>query len=63
MSFRYRIEAEWSDDDACYVARVPALPNCSAPGRSKVEASEKVQILAEARLLTLGDKAPPPDAT
>ena len=32
--FPYRMVTDWSETDACFVARVPALPNCAANVRS-----------------------------
>lgn len=29
---KYRVEITWSEDDGCYVARVPELPGCMTDG-------------------------------
>ena len=64
--FRYRIILEWSDEDAAFVARVPALPGCAAHGKTVEEAAREARGAAEAMLAVLredGDPLPPEDAT
>lgn len=61
--FPYRIVAEWSEADACYVARVPAFPNCAAHGDTLAEAASEAQQAAEMMAAVLGAKAPPSDLT
>ncbi len=61
MKFPYRILTEWSDDDACYVARVPAFPNLAAHGATAGDAASEAQIAAEGMIEVLGDKAPASD--
>lgn len=64
--FRYRIVLEWSDEDAAFVARVPALPGCAAHGKTAEEAVREARRAAEAMLAVLredGDPLPPEDAT
>lgn len=59
--FPYRIVTEWSEADACFVARVPALPSCAAHGDTAAEAASEVQTAAKLMLDVLGDAAPAPD--
>jgi predicted RNase H-like HicB family nuclease len=63
---RYRIVIEWSDQDAAFVARVPALPGCAAHGKTAEEAAREARRAAEAMLAVLredGDPLPPEDAS
>jgi predicted RNase H-like HicB family nuclease len=64
--FRYRIILEWSDEDAAFVARVPALPGCAAHGKTAEEAAREARRAAEAMLAVLredGNPLPAEDAT
>ncbi len=64
--FRYRIVLEWSDEDAAFVARVPALPGCAAHGKTAEEAAREARRAAEAMLAVLredGNPLPAEDAT
>lgn len=64
--FRYRIVLEWSDEDAAFVARVPALPGCAAHGKTAEEAARQARRAAEAMLSVLredGSPLPTEDAT
>ena len=63
MMFPYRIVTEWSNEDACYVARVPALHNCAAHGNTPESAAKEAQVAAGLMLDVLGETAPAPDAT
>jgi antitoxin HicB len=60
--FPCRIVTEWSEEDAAWVARVPALRYCAADGPTPEEAAREVQVAALGMLAELGDKAPAPDA-
>jgi len=65
-AFRYRIVAEWSEEDGAFVARVPAFPGCAAHGPTEADAVREARRAAEAMLTVLrkdGDAAPPEDAT
>jgi antitoxin HicB len=65
-TFRYRIVTEWSEEDQVFVARVPALPGCSAHGDSPERAAKEARIAAEAILDVMhedGDPIPAPDAS
>lgn len=62
--FRYRIVIEWSDEDARFLARVPALPGCVAHGKTEGTAAHEARKAAEAMLVVLkkdGDEPPPSD--
>jgi antitoxin HicB len=62
--FRYRIVVEWSDEDARFLARVPALPGCIAHGKTEGIAAHEARKAAEAMLAVLkedGDEPPPSD--
>ncbi len=64
--FRYRIVLEWSDEDAAFVSRVPALPGCAAHGKTAEEAAREARRAAEAMLAVLredGNPLPAEDAT
>lgn len=64
IPFRYRTIVEWSDEDAAFLARVPALPGCAAHGRSAEQAVREAHRAAEAMLAVLradGDPLPPED--
>lgn len=64
--FRYRIVLEWSDEDAAFLARVPALPGCAAHGKTAEEAAREARRAAGAMLAVLredGDSLPPEDAS
>jgi predicted RNase H-like HicB family nuclease len=62
--FRYRIVVEWSDEDSCFVARVPALPGCAAHGKTIEAAAREARRAATGMLAILrkdGDPLPPED--
>ena len=61
MTFPYLVVTGWSATDRCFVARVPALPNCAAHGDTAAKAAAEVQQAAEIMIEVLGTKAPPPD--
>lgn len=64
--FRYRLVVEWSDEDECFVARVPALPGCAAHGETAEEAAREGISAAEGILLSMrqsGDPLPEEDAS
>jgi len=64
-AFRYRILVEWSDEDRAYIARVPALPGCSAHGETAEKAAHEAERAAGLMLEVLhedGKEPPPADA-
>jgi predicted RNase H-like HicB family nuclease len=62
---RYRIVVAWSDEDACYVARVPAFgPAVAAHGETPDEAAREARIAAELCIESMdehGEGLPPED--
>jgi antitoxin HicB len=63
--FPYRIVVEYSQEDGLFVARVPALPGCSAHGRTADAAAREALEAAGGILDTLaahGEAAPPAEA-
>lgn len=66
MAFDYRIIVEWSEEDAAFVARVPALAGCAAHGDTEAAAVEEARVAAEGILETmreLGRPTPASDVT
>lgn len=64
MPFPYRIVAEWSAPDGAFVARVPALPGCSADGPTMAKAISEARVAAEGILAAMkarGRAVPPGD--
>ncbi len=55
MSPRHPVIIEWSDEDAAYVARVPALPGCIATGET-LEAAARELATAIALWLDSAEK-------
>ena len=45
--FEYPVEVFWGEEDEGYIARVPALPGCSAWGATKEEALKEAQDAIE----------------
>jgi len=45
-SFGYRVVVEWSEEDSCFVARVPALPGCAAHGSTPERATHEAVVAA-----------------
>ncbi len=41
---RYHINVFWSEEDGCWIADVPDLPQCSAHGGDPLEAVREVQV-------------------
>ena len=64
--FAYRVVVEWSDEDAAFVARVPALPGCAAHGRTPESATREAVVAARGIIESMvahGDWLPPRDVT
>lgn len=60
---RYRVDIAWSDEDRCYVARVPELPGCVTDGDSIEDAAANAQEAIAVYLETLdAQKRPYPPA-
>jgi antitoxin HicB len=64
--FGYRVVVEWSDEDAAFVARVPALAGCAAHGSTPESATREAVVAARGiieSMLAHGDVLPPKDVT
>jgi predicted RNase H-like HicB family nuclease len=64
--FGYRVVVEWSDEDAAFVARVPALAGCAAHGATPESATREAVAAARGiieSMLAHGDVLPPKDIT
>lgn len=64
--FQYRIVTEWSQEDECFIARVPAFPGLAAHGDSAARAAEEAVAAAQLMLeeMAESDQRPPePDAS
>lgn len=57
--FKYRVDIAWSDDDNCYVARVPELPGCVTDGATIEEAASNATEAIEIFLETLDVQGKP----
>ena len=57
--FKYRVDIAWSDEDKCYIARVPELPGCVTDGSSLEEAAAHVKEAIAVYLETLDDQKRP----
>ncbi|QDU23825.1 type II toxin-antitoxin system HicB family antitoxin [Urbifossiella limnaea] len=42
---RYRIEADWSEQDGAYIAEVPELAGCMADGATRQEAIAAAEVV------------------
>ena len=65
MAKRYEITIFWSDDDQCYVAKVPELPGCMADGPSYQKAAANAERAIQDWIDTaseLGRSIPEPKA-
>lgn len=66
MNLPYQTIIHWSQEDECYVARVPALRGCLAHGATQEEAAREITVAAELWLETAreaGKPIPAPEAT
>ncbi len=51
--FKYRVDIAWSDEDGCYVVRVPELSGCVTDGATIEEAAANATEAIEVFLETL----------
>ena len=60
-ALRYRMVVEWSNEEQAFIARVPALPGCTAHGPTAEKAAREAEIAASVMLEVLKEdgKAPP----
>jgi len=64
--FGYRVVVEWSDEDAAFIARVPALAGCAAHGATPESATREAVAAARGivdSMLAHGDVLPTKDVT
>jgi antitoxin HicB len=64
--FGYRVVVEWSDEDASFVARVPALSGCAAHGSTAEQATREAVVAARGIIHSMhahGDPIPSQDVT
>ncbi|MGB0415021.1 MAG: type II toxin-antitoxin system HicB family antitoxin [Coraliomargarita sp.] len=47
---QYRIHITYSPEDEAYIARVPALPGCTADGETPEEAARELQVALQGHL-------------
>lgn len=63
MDFKYSLDLCWSDEDDCYIARIPEFPGLSAFGDSPEEAVAEAKSAAQGFIEVLredGDEIPDP---
>ena len=61
---KYNVVIHWSDDDAAYIAEMPALPGCMADGITREEAISNLCVVAElwmAKARKMGRSIPQPE--
>ncbi len=51
--FKYRVDISWSDEDQCYVARIPELRGCVTDGATIEEAAHNAKEAVAVYLETL----------
>ncbi len=56
---KYRVDISWSDEDRCYVARVPELPGCVTDGSTLEEAALHAQEAIQSYLASLDERGKP----
>ncbi len=56
---KYKIDISWSDEDKCYVARVPELPGCVTDGISIEEAAANAHEAIDVYLESLDSEGKP----
>ena len=64
MNTKYQINISWSDEDECYVARVPAMSGCIGHGDTYGDALDDIQDAIDGFLASMkehGDAIPEPD--
>ena len=47
---KYKVDISWSDEDRCYIARVPEVPGCVTDGSTLEEAAIHVKEASRASL-------------
>lgn len=56
---KYKVDISWSDEDRCYVARVPELPGCMTDGSTLLEAAANAQQAIQSYLESLDSQGKP----
>ncbi len=56
---KYRVDISWSDEDRCYVARVPELPGCVTDGNTLEEAAAHAQEAIQSYIQSLDEQGKP----
>ena len=56
---KYRIDISWSDEDRCYIARVPELSGCVADGVTIEEAAANAKDAIQSYLESLDEQGRP----
>jgi predicted RNase H-like HicB family nuclease len=56
---KYRVDISWSDEDHCYIARVPELPGCVTDGKTMEEAAMNAQEAIQSYIESLDDQGKP----
>lgn len=56
---KYKVDISWSDEDRCYVARVPELPGCMTDGETLEEAALHAQDAIQSYLESLDEQGKP----
>lgn len=63
QTHKYEIDVFWSDEDGCFIARMPDLENCAAWGDTHEEAVAQAHVAIQADLTSrrrAGDPIPDP---
>lgn len=56
---KYKIDISWSDEDDCYVVRVPELPGCITDGNTLEEAAKNAKEAIQSRLESMTREGKP----
>ena len=52
-ALKYRVDIRWSEEDNCYIASIPELPNCMTHGKTMEEAVAMAKEAGQGYLETL----------
>lgn len=56
---KYKMDISWSDEDKCYIARVPELPGCITDGETLEEAATHAREAIESYLTSMDAQGRP----
>ncbi|MBI3296214.1 MAG: type II toxin-antitoxin system HicB family antitoxin [Deltaproteobacteria bacterium] len=59
MVLKYRVDINWSEEDKCYIANIPELPNCMTHGDTMEEAVAMAKEAAQGYVETLKQEGLP----